>query len=200
LYSKGEFGLQANQTSAVEKMIFFYKFIRTPKEIGSITPSSRFLTNKMIESVPWERINSVAELGAGTGAITGAIQRAVHKDTKILLFERDAHLRTQLSSQFPDCATFPEARLLSTAVRQQGLEQIDCIISGLPFANFPQALRDELMAQIVKSLKPGGLFIAFQYSLQMKKQLSELFDIQAIRFVMLNVPPAFVYVCRNKEQ
>ncbi|PZE22188.1 class I SAM-dependent methyltransferase [Paenibacillus xerothermodurans] len=180
------------------KVLFLYKFIKTPKSIGSVTPSSRFLTGKMIQAVPWHDVNSVAELGTGTGVITGAIKDAARPDTKVLLFERDSYLRAQIRAQYPGYDTYPDAKHLHRVVQKQGIGQLDCIISGLPFANFPQLIRDELMSQIVKSLKPGGHFIAFQYSLQMKKQLSELFHVESIRFVMLNVPPAFVYVCRKK--
>ena len=80
------------------------------------------------------------------------------------------------------------------------IEQIDCILSGLPFFNFSQLIRDKLIEQIIMSLKPGGLFIAFQYSQQMKKQLSQHFDIEEILFVPMNVPPAFVYICRKKKK
>ncbi|TDF99867.1 class I SAM-dependent methyltransferase [Paenibacillus piri] len=180
-------------------MIFLYKFIRKPQSIGSVTPSSRFLADKMVDSASWPEINSIAELGAGTGVITKAICQAAAPGTQILLFEKDSHLRKQLRTQYPQSHTYSEARLLHSAVRQHGLDHVDCIISGLPFANFPKQLRDEIVNQVVQSLKPGGLFIAFQYSLQMKKQLSGYFDIEMIRFVLLNVPPAFVYVCRKKH-
>lgn len=191
--------MNANETTALQKMLFFYKFIRTPKAIGSVTPSSRHLANKMVSAVQWNEITSVAELGAGTGVITQAIHRSLKQETKVMLFERDSHLRKQLEQQHPGFTTHSDAKSIHSVVRQQGLEHVDCIISGLPFANFPQQVRNDLMEQIVNSLKPDGLFIAFQYTLQMKKQLSKHFEIEAIQFVMLNVPPAFVYVCRKKQ-
>jgi phospholipid N-methyltransferase len=191
--------MNASQTTAFEKMLFLYKFIRTPKEIGSVTPSSRHLANKMVDAVPWHEISSVAELGAGTGVITKAIHHSMKPGTQAMLFERDAHLRSQLNIQYPEFTAHSDAKSILSVVHQKGLEYVDCIISGLPFANFPQQLRDDLMEQIVKSLKPDGLFIAFQYTLQMKKQLSQHFEIEAIQFVVLNVPPAFVYVCRKKK-
>ncbi|WP_282935297.1 methyltransferase [Paenibacillus sp. RC67] len=185
-------------SAAMEKVKFFYQFIRTPRSIGSVTPSSRFLTNKMIDNVPWSEIGSVAELGCGTGVITRAIHDAMKPGTTALLFERDPYLRKQLRFQYPDSSTFSDALSLSTSIQGKGLEQVDCIISGLPFANFQPTLREALVEQIYSSLKPNGYFIAFQYSLQMKKQLQSHFDILSIQFVMLNVPPAFVYVCQKR--
>lgn len=181
-----------------EKLLFLYKFVCSPGQIGSVTPSSRYLANKMVTSVPWDQVSSIAELGAGTGAITKHIQTVRHVHTKVLLFEKDPYLQQALERQYPQFACYSDGRDLSFAMRQESIVQLDAIISGLPFFNFPQAIRDQLMNQIVASLKTGGLFIAFQYSLQMKSQLIEHFDIEAVHWVPLNLPPAFVYVCRKK--
>ncbi|WP_081667140.1 class I SAM-dependent methyltransferase [Paenibacillus pinihumi] len=184
-----------------ELLMFFSKFIRMPKQIGSITPSSAFLARKMTAQVPWERTAAIAELGAGSGAITKYIASAIQKHTQVLLFEKDAGLRQRLSEDYPDFSCYPDASCIDDALRQHGLEdeKLDCIVSGLPFFNFPQPVRDKLMEQIAAALKPGGLFIAFQYSQQMRKQLDLQFEMEDVHFVPLNVPPAFVYVCRKKQ-
>lgn len=183
-----------------EKLLFLYKFARAPKQVGSVTPSSVFLAKKMIEQVPWNRVKAVAELGAGTGAITKYIEAARQEHTKVLLFEKDVLLRSELAGRFPDFRCYADATSIDYALRNEGIGegQLDCILSGLPFFNFPQQLRDRLMEQITASLKPDGLFIAFQYSQQMKQQLDRQFRLERIHFVPLNVPPAFVYVCRKK--
>jgi phospholipid N-methyltransferase len=58
-------------------------------------------------------------------------------------------------------------------------------------------VRDQLLDQIALSLRPGGWLIAFQYSQQMRKHLERRFELEHVHFVPLNVPPAFVYVCRK---
>ncbi|MBU7316963.1 class I SAM-dependent methyltransferase [Paenibacillus oleatilyticus] len=182
-----------------EKLLFLYKFSRDPQQIGSVTPSSAFLAKKMVESVAWEKMSAVAELGAGTGAITEYIQKAKKDNTRVLLFERDTELRDRLQERFVDCACYDDARCLQSVLRTEGIDSLDCVISGLPYFNFPQSLRDQLLSEITASLRPGGRFIAFQYSQQMRKQFSKQFAIEGIYFVPFNVPPAFVYVCRKEE-
>jgi len=184
--------------SMQEQLLFLYKFMRAPRQIGSVAPSSAFLARKMLEPVPWNQIRSVAELGAGTGAITKHLAKTLHKETKVLLFEKDHQLRGQLSARYKNFACYTDACSMEPALRREGIDSLDCILSGLPFFNFPPELREQLMHQIETSLKPGGLFIAFQYSQQMRKRLSQQFEIERIHFVPLNVPPAFVYVCRKK--
>lgn len=181
-----------------EKLLFLYKFSRAPKQIGSITPSSIFLAKKMLDQVDWKRVEHIAELGAGTGAITKYIEAVNLKNANVLLFEKDALLRNQLQRRFPTYACYADACKLGEALENEQIGHLDCILSGLPYFNFPQQLRDQLMEQIVNTLKPGGLFIAFQYSQQMKKQLSSLFDIEHVHYVPWNIPPAFVYVCRKR--
>ncbi|MCZ8512267.1 phospholipid methyltransferase [Paenibacillus filicis] len=181
-----------------EKLLFFNRFMTAPKQIGSVVPSSRFLCAKMIQSAPWHTIESVAELGPGTGVITEYIRKSKTDSTKVLLFEKEPLLRNQLAQRFPEFACYPDAGKLEEAVRSEGIDRLDCVLSGLPFFNFSPRVREELLHQIHLSLKPGGLFIAFQYSLQMRGLLSEHFELEALRFVPFNVPPAFVYVCRKQ--
>jgi len=180
-----------------EKLLFISRFIHSPGQIGSVTPSSRYLARKMIDAIPWNQVHAAAELGAGTGAITKYIQSAISEGTKVVLFEKDPYLQKKLQHQFPKFTCYTDGCELQSALEQEDIVQLDCILSGLPFYNFPKPMRDRLIEQIRVSLKPGGLFIAFQYSLQMKQQLSDNFEIREILFVPMNVPPAFIYVCQK---
>jgi phospholipid N-methyltransferase len=182
-----------------EKYLFLKKFLSSPGQMGSVTPSSKFLAKKMMESVPWEEVRSIAELGSGTGAITKFIHEAGKEDTQVLLFEKDPYLQRELAHQFPHFCCYSDASQLCNSMSQKGIEHLDCVISGLPFFNFPQAVREQLLEQITLSLKPNGLYIAFQYSLQKNKQLNNHFVVDTIQFVPLNFPPAFIYVCRKRD-
>ncbi|PQP81429.1 phospholipid methyltransferase [Paenibacillus sp. PCH8] len=182
-----------------EYILFLKSFLRSPKYVGSIIPSSRFLANNMVNQVNWLEVKAVAELGSGTGPITRYIHKQVQGSTKVLLFEMDETMRTNLRTTYPNFSCYPDGAHLVECMKQEKIQQLDCIFSGLPFFNFEPALRDTLVDQVYKALKPGGLFIAFQYSLQMKKILSERFIIEKIQLVPFNIPPAFVYVCRKKE-
>ncbi|MFE6076464.1 class I SAM-dependent methyltransferase [Paenibacillus sp. NPDC057886] len=180
-------------------LLFLRSFMRSPKNVGSIIPSSRFLANTMVKQAIWQENMAVAELGAGTGAITRYIQKNAHENTKVLLFEMDQTMRSILQNEYPNFNSHPNAATLMNTMRNEGIHELDYIFSGLPFFNFERTLRDTLIEQIHQALKPGGQFIAFQYSLQMKKQLSEKFIIEKIVFVPLNIPSAYAYVCRKKE-
>ncbi len=181
-------------------LFFLQKFIQNPKQIGSLWPSSRFLSKKMIQQVEWNEVGAIAELGSGTGVITREIKPRVSEQAKVFLFENEEKMRRGLQIEFPEFLCCQNAVHLMNVINQHGIQQLDCIISGLPFFNFSTEFREKLLNQVENSLKPGGLFIAFQYSLQMKKQLSERFEMEKILYVPLNFPPAFVYVCRRRRR
>jgi len=117
----------------------------------------------------------------------------------VFLFEMDDKMKSELEVNYPSFKCYSNACHLNKIMSQNGIGQLDCVISGLPFFNFSRDVREPLLNEITDALKPGGYFIAFQYSLQMKKYLSEKFIVEKIDFVPFNFPPAFVYVCRKKE-
>ncbi|MBN6188068.1 methyltransferase domain-containing protein [Aneurinibacillus sp. BA2021] len=180
------------------KLLFLYKFLTSPRSVGSITPSSQFLARAMVKPVDFAKAQAIAELGAGTGVFTRYLNKYKTNECKIAVFERDDNMRRQLEATYPELHLYHNAADISQVAQDLNVDGFDYILSGLPFANFPQELRDTIMDGVEKALKPGGLFIAFQYSHQMKKQLSERFEQIDIHFVPLNIPPAFVYCCKKQ--
>ncbi|MBZ6451536.1 MAG UNVERIFIED_CONTAM: phospholipid methyltransferase, partial [Paenibacillus polymyxa] len=62
--------MEKKQMNFNEYLLFLQGFLTNPQRVGSLIPSSRFLAAKVVESVPWDEVKTVAELGSGTGAIT----------------------------------------------------------------------------------------------------------------------------------
>lgn len=195
LGSERELLLQELKKTISDKVLFLYKFIKCSKKIGSLTPSSIFLAKAMIKPIDWENIRSIVELGAGTGIFTKYIEQLKHPYCKGIIFEQDEEMANRLMKLYRGLHYRSRAEDLYPVLQQLGLSEVDCILSGLPFANFPQSLRDRILDGVARSLKPGGLFIQYQYSLQMKNQFHERFAKIDLGFVPLNIPPAFVYYC-----
>lgn len=181
----------------IERVAFLNKFIMEPKKIGSITPSSSFLTKKMMEKLPWNNIETIVELGAGTGVFTDYISDHKKISCQFLVIEQDLKMQENLQIKYPTFYYGAKAEKLDLLLQRYDLQQVDCIVSGLPFAIFPESQRHNIMAAVNRSLKPGGIFVAFQYSLQMRKILKKYFSDLDIGFVPINMPPAFVYFCKK---
>lgn len=179
-----------------DQMLFIKKFVTEPRTIGSVTPSSPQLVDSMLQNADWGKIGAIAELGAGTGVMTRAIIERKAKDSDLLVFEIEEELRKNLENEtrleiYADACSLPEV------MKSRGIKRADLIVSSLPFTVLPREVTAAVMDGVTKSLAPDGSFVAFQYSLHMKGTLEKLFEKVDVRFVMMNIPPAFVYECRG---
>lgn len=180
-------------------LLFLLAFLKNPKRVGSIFPSSAFLARKIVQSVHWNDVRSIAELGVGTGAITRIMEAHLPSYTTVLLFERDRRMRNALKREYPYFKFHSNASFLVKKMNQEQILQLDCIICGLPFFNFSNTMREHILAQMTQALRPGGRLILYQYSLHMKQTLAGELIIENIQFVPYNFPPVFVYTCRKKD-
>lgn len=178
-------------------LAFLRRFIAEPGQVGSVIPSSRFLCENMLSHINWSTTDVIFELGPGTGAFTQTIYQNIRPDTKYLLVERDQQFRSMLHSRFPDLLIREEATRLREYLEELNLPQVDVIVSGLPFANFPPEQRAAILDQVQSVLAPDGMFITFQYSLQLQAELQARFSRVETDFTLFNIPPAFIYTCRN---
>lgn len=179
-----------------DQMLFIKKFVTEPRTIGSVTPSSPQLVDSMLQNADWGKIGAIAELGAGTGVMTRAIIERKAKDSDLLVFEIEEELRKNLENE-TGLEIYADARSLPEVMKSRGIKRADLIVSSLPFTVLPREVTEAVMDGVTKSLAPDGSFVAFQYSLHMKGTLEKLFEKVDVRFVMMNIPPAFVYECRG---
>lgn len=186
-----------NYLNLNQRRIFLRKFIESPSQIGSITPSSKFLAKKMVECVNWKSIRAIAELGAGTGIFTKYIADLKLPDCKVAVFEKDREMRSDLAVKYAEFNFFDDALFLTQSIRSAEIDSLDSVISSLPFALMTEDVREKIIDEVIASLKPSGTFVTFQFSLQMKSLLLKKFSGVEISFVPLNIPPAFIFVCYN---
>lgn len=178
-----------------ERLFFLRRFINKPTKVGSITPSSKYLLAEMIKEIDFEKVNSIAELGAGTGVFTKHLKRLISSNCKLLVFEIDSELADMIEKKVPSIKVYKDATNLQSVALDQGITEIDYILSSIPFANLPETLVYDIMQNVVNVLKADGKFITYQYSHQMKDILTKIFANVEIDFVLRNIPPAFVYTC-----
>ena len=92
----------------MSKIKFFAKFFKNRKEIGSITPSSRFLAKKIICPEDIKKANIILEFWAGTGSFTKRLFQIFEendiciKSKKVFIFEKDTDLYNLLIKKYPE--------------------------------------------------------------------------------------------------
>src|SRR5262245_57404692 len=69
------------------RLAFLQGFLKSPKQVGSIIPSSRFLERRVVRAADIANASLVVELGPGTGGTTRALLRALSPNARLLAIE-----------------------------------------------------------------------------------------------------------------
>jgi phospholipid N-methyltransferase len=180
---------------------FFKEGIRNLRTTGTITRSSRFLCREMIRPLDFEKAKIIVELGAGDGVITRHILSHMSKDATLISFEvNDKFCEILRNINDPRLVVAEDsAENILEHLKVHGFEQADYIISALPFLSLPKELGMNILRKSASVLREGGVFTQMQYSLFLKHIYESVFDKVSLRFVPLNVPPAFVFICEKAD-
>lgn len=186
---------------------FLGALMRSPSTVGAIWPSSPALAEEMVRSADLGSARCLLELGPGTGVFTKKIAATLPQGARFAAIERDTSLARQVADRFPQvhviagCATE-----ISRHLREASLPSPDAILSGLPWAAFPETLQTRILGEIHHALTPGGTFATFAYygphrlkaGRRFSNNLKNVFSsVEKSRVVLANFPPAFVYRCKR---
>jgi phospholipid N-methyltransferase len=186
---------------------FFKQFVDFPDLTGSIIPSSKALAREVVKQAEVKEADTVVEYGPGSGAITGTVLENLKPDATFFTIEINHEFVEMMKEAFPDVDTYEDSAANTRMyLEKYGKEEVDSVVSGLPWARFDDALQDELLGALLDVLRPGGIFATYTYyPPQMLKggrlfrpKLRERFSEFTISpIVFKNVPPAVVYKARK---
>jgi phosphatidylethanolamine/phosphatidyl-N-methylethanolamine N-methyltransferase len=178
------------------RLAFFRGFLKRPKEVGSVIPSSRFLEKRIVTSAQLAQARIVVELGPGTGGTTRALLRALNPEAKLLAIEINPHFATLLGESIPDPRLIVHegsAADIPSALAAHDLPAPDVILSGIPFSTMPRELGLEILASARDTLSPDGRFVAYQFRDRVETLGREVFGRGSSQLELLNMPPMRVY-------
>ena len=197
----------ANREYTIRRVKFLKEFIANPTAIGAVAPSSSYLARTIIDGIGLEAAEAVLEYGPGTGAFTQHILGKLGTGTKFAAVELNPEFATAFRGRYPRVQLFEDSVANARSICDQaGIQFVDCIISGLPWAAFPVSLQVKILDEMMRVLKPGGMFVTFAYvhgvplppARKFKALLPRYFtSVSKSPVVWLNLPPAFVYRCRR---
>lgn len=175
-----------------DSVLFLWNFLRNPMRNASVTPSSAFAARAMIANVDFSTVNTVVELGPGTGVFTDEILRRCALGTKIILIEIDGAYVSLLRNRFGDRVTVEHASVaeLESIVTKHG-GHVDLIISGLPV--MIPGVTEKLLASIKKYTDKGTRYRFFSYVPPLVRRVYRELPVQKKAFVPLNFPPLWVF-------
>jgi phosphatidylethanolamine/phosphatidyl-N-methylethanolamine N-methyltransferase len=178
---------------------FFRRWMRNPRAVAAVAPSSRELARRMVEELPADA-RRVVELGPGTGVMTEALLAHGLQPEGLLALELDPALHDQLQARFPQLhVVHGDARHLGELV--QGFAApgtLDAVISSLGLLSMDEADRGAILAAAFSLLRGDGRFIQFTYGAKSPVSGAQLHRLglrgRRGAFILRNLPPATVYV------
>ncbi len=183
---------QSDRDQRGNRLIAFFRgFLRSPDQVGSVVPSSRFLERRLVRLAEVSDAHCVVELGPGVGGTTRALLEAMPADSRLLTIELDPKFAEMLEE-------IGDPRLVSHAgsaadlgeiLAAHGLPAPDAVVSGIPFSTMPRAIGDAVLEAVRDQLRPGGVFVAYQFRGHVGRMGREVLGPPQVEFEPLNVPP-----------
>ncbi len=166
------------------------------KTVGTVFPFTAVASRKMIQTVDFKNGKNFVELGGGNGAVTRELLKKMRPDARLIVIELDPKYADSLRKIADKRLTVIQdsAEYLEKIVKQEGMDQVDAVLSTLPLVIFEKGLRNKIMDSVMRVLKQGGYYIQMQFSVMTKKEMKSRFNNMRITFTPFNMPPAFFYI------
>ncbi|MGH3936213.1 MAG: class I SAM-dependent methyltransferase [Pseudonocardiaceae bacterium] len=185
--------------------------MRAPRDVGTLLPSGPELARRLAAVVPRDgmagRPTVVVEIGAGAGAVTGAIAEQADQDAVVIAIEKDPELADRLRArELGVQVVTADAATLPAILAAHGVARADVIVSVLPWTLFGSRQQRELLTTFAAALHSDGVFTAAAYSLgywtasarRFRRELDQTFgEVLPTRTMWRHLPPAMTYVCRR---
>jgi phospholipid N-methyltransferase len=179
---------------------FLKEGLKNLRTVGTLTRSSKYLCQLIVDQIDFQQAQVIIELGAGDGVITKFILRNMKPDARLFVFELNDKFCRQLRDIHDERLVVIEesAEFQQEFLRSHGYDKVDFVVSAIPFVVLPNALARKIVTTSKTLLKSGGQFIQVHYSLALKNFYNEMFGNVAVKWEPLNVPPAFILTCEKR--
>jgi phospholipid N-methyltransferase len=178
-----------------DRLAFFQGFLKRPREVGSIIPSSRFLERRVTRTAGLPDAGFAIELGPGTGGTTRSFLRSMKPTARLLAIEINPRF-VRVLRRSPDprlIVHLGSATDLRAILDEHRLPAPDAILSGIPFSTMARPIGLEILRAVHDVLEPGGCFVAYQVRDRVETLGRQVFGHPSIQTELLNVPPMRVY-------
>lgn len=179
-------------------LLFAQNFIKHPKMIASLIPSSRRLIDRLLTKVDWHRARVIVEYGPGVGTVTRQILNRMRPDAVLLVIEMNEDFARYLKDHFFDSrlvVAHGSAADAGKILRTHGFESADYVISGIPYVTMQKELREQILESTRDLLAPDGSLLVYLFTRSVLPHLERTFGEVHQDFEPLNILPAQVFDC-----
>lgn len=180
--------------------LFSRNFIKHPRMLGSLIPSSRFLVNRLLSQVDWGRATTIVEYGPGVGTFTAEILRRLRPNSSVLAIDTNRDFARYLARTLRDDRLHVIQGSAADAqenLQERGLPRADYVISGIPYSTMDPVVREQILRNTHEVLQPDGAFLVYQFTRAVLPHLRQVFPHVYQDFEPRNIMPARLFYCRR---
>jgi phospholipid N-methyltransferase len=181
-----------------QTLLFAKTFFKHPAMLGSLIPSSSYLSNTLLQQIDWRSVRVAVEYGPGVGTLTQGILERLGPDAVLIAIETQPDFVHYLRRSFVD----PRLHIVHGSASEVGeifdrlkLENADCIISGIPYTTLEREVRDKILRESWRVLRPNGAFLVYQFTGAVLPYLRKVFGRVHQEFEPRNILPARIFYC-----
>jgi phosphatidylethanolamine/phosphatidyl-N-methylethanolamine N-methyltransferase len=179
---------------------FLKGLVASPTKTGAVAPSGIALARLMASAVDPADRRPVLELGPGTGVVTAALLARGVAPERLVAVEYNPDFCRLIAARMPGVTVIEgDAYDLERTLPSEWRGPFSSVVSSLPLLTRPEPERVALLEAALDRTAPGGCFIQFSYSLfPPVKPVAGRFNVEKSRWVVMNVPPARVWLYRRR--
>jgi phospholipid N-methyltransferase len=182
-----------------EYMLFAAMFFKHPKMLGSLIPSSPYLSRRLMRQIAWGRARVIVEYGPGIGNLTAEMLSNMRPEAVLIAIDTNPafveHLRQKFAGDRRVHVCLGSAEEVRSILRKLNIEAADYVVSGIPFTALPPKTVEAILDETRQALQPDGTFLAYQFTTAVLPFLNRSFSAVRTEFEPLNVLPARTFEC-----
>lgn len=171
--------------------IFLKKWIKSPIKIGSVIPSSKALTDSLID-MTMEGLTGdyrILFVGTGTGPILKSARKYGLDPEKSVAVELDTELYNFSINKYP------EFKIINADICNLGeiiTTKFDRVVSALPLTIIPNA--DAAIQSMLNFVKEDGQLLQYSYRFYSPIDMEKYkLSVEKKKHILFNLPPARIW-------
>jgi phosphatidylethanolamine/phosphatidyl-N-methylethanolamine N-methyltransferase len=177
-----------------DEIRFFKGWMKNPKNVGSIIPTSQHMARRMASVIDTGSGLPVLELGPGTGVITRAILNEGVSADQLYCVEYSPEFAKKLRHDFAGVHIVEgNAFDLDATLGDANHLSFDCVVSALPLLSFSRALRIKLIKDLLGRIPAGRPVVQFSYGPLSPVPPMPGIRVRHLEMVFRNIPPAQIW-------
>jgi phospholipid N-methyltransferase len=163
------------------------------QDVAAIAPSSSFLVERVCKWIDFEEPAVIVEYGPGNGVFSEFILEHMTEDSTLILIESNPDFVEMLEEMTADdpraIVVEDRAEHIREILDDNDIDEVDYIVSGIPFSFLDEETRRELLTATKSVLGDDGKFLVYQNYNHLEAPLREHFSEVTKEREFLNIPP-----------